>query len=294
MRDRLVKGLANACCLLLGLGLPCAAAPAEGAPAARAVLTLLDAPLRLIRGTAVYRTAAGVALQQDDILESGAGGAQVELGPDAIVALGPQTRAMLASLPPNGHAPMEIALLQGWLKVMDKGGQAAVVTPALRVAFANGSAIVHAAGGPDAVFAEDGEQLLVRRDGADAKSRPPLRLGAEQYAALEPGRPLTAGRPPRAFIAAMPPAFRDRLARAPDVPRAGKVLPAKERELDFADVEPWLRAALPDHRAFVARFRPRLADPAFRKALDDALGDTPDWKPVLHPVRHRINQEKTP
>lgn len=271
------------CCLLLGFAMPPAMAQA---PAARAVLTQVDAPLRLIRGAAVYRAASGVALQKDDILESGPGGAQVEIGPDAIVALGPQTRIMLANLPADARAPLDIALLQGWLKVQDKGGRAAIVTPALQLAFANGSTIVHAADGEDAVFAEEGEQQLTRLDKLDAKGKPPLKLASEQYAALEPGKPQAApGRPPRAFITAMPPSFRDRLAPAPDVPKAGKVAPVKEREANFADIEAWLQAALPVHKTFVARFRPRLADPAFRKALDAALGQTADWKPVLHPAR---------
>jgi hypothetical protein len=257
------------------------------ATAHAAVLTSADAPLRLIRGAAVYKAANGVALQKDDILESGAGGAQVEAGPDAILALGPQTRVLLENLPLEGRGAMQVVLLQGWLKVMDRNGPATVVTPALQLSFANGSAIVHAAEGQDAVFAEEGEQQLT------PKARGPLKLALEQYAALEPGKPLAPGRPPRAFVAAMPPPFRDRLSRAPDVPRAGKVQPIKERETDFADVQDWLQASLPARKAFVARFKPRLADPVFRKALDGALGQSVDWKPVLHPVKPRINQEKS-
>lgn len=278
-----------ACCLAFGL------AQAAGAPAIKgAVLTQLDAPLRLIRGAAVYKATSGVALQKDDILESGAGFAQAEAGPDVIFALGPQTRVMIASLPAEGRGTLELALLQGWVKVLDQAGPAVVVTPALRVALAKGSTIVRAEDGRDAVFAEDGEQQLTRLGQNEARNKAPLKLATEQYAVFEPGKPQAApGRPPRDFVAAMPPAFRDRLARAPDVPRAGKVVPGKEREADFADVEAWLQAALPVRKTFVARFRPRLADPAFRKALDGALGQTPDWKPVLHPVRPTINQEKT-
>lgn len=263
------------------------------ATAHAAMLTSADAPMRLIRGATVYKAANGVALQKDDILESGAGGAQVEAGPDTILALGPQTRVLLENLPADGRGAMQVALLQGWLKVMDKTGHATVVTPVLQLSFANGSAIVHAAEGQDAVFAEEGEQQLTRLDKVDAKTRGPLKLAAEQYAALEPGKPLAPGRPPRAYVAAMPPSFRDRLARAPDMPKAGKVQPIKERETEFADVQDWLRASLSARKAFVARFKPRLADPVFRKALDGALGQSVEWKPVLHPVQPKINQEKS-
>jgi hypothetical protein len=46
-----------------------------------------------------------------------------------------------------------------------------------------------------------------------------------------------------------------------------------------------LASALPARRRFVARFKPRLSDPDFRKQLDRALGQGPDWKPVSHPAR---------
>lgn len=253
-------------------------APATGAPppVAKAVLTLAEPPLRLIRGATVFRAGAGVALLQDDILETGAGGAQFEAAPDAIVALGPQTRVLVANF-----APLELNLLQGWVKVSARGRRALVATPALQVLLASGTTIV----GTQAVFAEEGEQQAARID-AQGRAGPPLKLGVEQYAALDPANPqLVAGRPPRAFVTAVPAAFHDRLMAAPRVPNAGKVAPVRERDADFADVSPWLQASLPGRRGFVARFRPRLADAEFRRQLERTLGQSADWKPVLHPAR---------
>jgi hypothetical protein len=83
----------------------------------------------------------------------------------------------------------------------------------------------------------------------------------------------------------MPRAFRDRLAPVPPLANAGKVLPVKERDADFTDVAAWLQAPLPARRAFVARFKPRLADAGFRAQLERALGQSAEWKPVLHPAR---------
>jgi hypothetical protein len=259
--------------------------PAQSPAPARAVLTLAEQPLRLIRGAAVYKAAAGIAVQKDDILETGAAGAQVEAGLNAMFALGPQTRVLVLDLPPAGKA-VELALLQGWVKLMaDTGKPAQVATPALQVTLAAGSAIVKSAGdGRDAVFAEEGAQQAAKVEKGRAAA--PLKLAAEQYAEVDPAKAQpAAGRPPRAFVAAMPPSFRDRLARVPNVPNAGKVLPAKERDADFADVEPWLTAQLPGVKSFVARFRPRLADQTFRKALERSLGQQADWKAALHPPR---------
>ena len=254
-------------------------APAHGQAPARAALTLAEQPLRLIRGAAVYKASAGIALQKDDILETGAAGAQLEAGPGAIVALGPRTRVLVQDLAGKG---VEVALLQGWVKLM-ADVPSRVATPALQVTLASGSTIVRSAGdGKDAVFAEEGAQQAARVD--KGRPGPALKLAAEQYAEADPAKAQpVAGRPPRAFITAMPPSFQDRLASVPNLPNAGKAAPVKEREADFADVEPWLAARLPGVKPFVARFRPRLADPAFRKQLERSLGQHPEWRAALHP-----------
>ncbi len=249
----------------------------------RTVLTLADQPLRLIRGAAVYKAGSGVAVQKDDILETETAGAQVEAGADAIVALGPQSRVLVANVAADGKAPVELELLQGWAKVYAKGRRAVVVTPALQVTVPSGSTIVHAGAGLDAVFAEEGEQQVARAGTV-------LKLATEQYAGIDANKQqLVTSRPPRAFVSAMPPAFRDRLARVPGVRNAGKVAPVKERDAAYADVDDWLASTLPARRRFVARFRPRLSDPDFRKQLDRVLGQSPDWKPVLHPARRPDN-----
>jgi hypothetical protein len=275
-----------ACLLMSVAAVPAPAQDAAGKAAPRAVLALAEQPLRLIRATAVYKAPKGIAVQRGDILETGGAGAQVEAGPNAILALGPQTRVLVMSLAIDDKSATEVALLQGWVKVLAKTGRGAlVVTPALQVTLASGSTIVRSQDGNDAVFADEGEQQAAR---VDAKGKPgaPLKLATEQYAQVDPAKAqLAAGRPPRAFVAEMPPAFRDRLARAPAMPNAGKVAPVKEREADFADVEAWLASALPARKGFVTRFRPRLADPAFRKPLERALGQSADWKAVLQPAR---------
>jgi len=259
-------------------------APAQSGP----VLTLADQPLRLIRGATLYRAAAGVAVQRDDILETAGGnaGAQLEAGLDAIVALGPDTRVLVTNLAADGKSGVGLALLRGWVKVaVGSGRRALVATPGLQVTLAGGSAIVRSQDGRDAVFAEDGAQQAAKVDGK-GKAGAPLRLAPEQYADTDPAKaqPM-AGRPPPAFVAAMPLAFRDRLVRAPAVPNAGKVALVKERDVDFADVEAWLAAPLPARRGFAARFRPRLADPAFRRQVERVFGRSAEWQAVLQPPR---------
>ncbi|HEX8604684.1 MAG TPA: hypothetical protein VF774_18700 [Pseudoduganella sp.] len=276
--------------LLLTVPLLCAARPCMAAPPApAAVLTMAEGPVRLIRGAVLYRAAAGIAVQADDILETAGGGAQVEAGP-AILALGPATRLLLARLPGTASGGIEIALLEGWAKVAIKAGAAAagqagarVMAPTLAVTLPAGVTIVRSQGANAAVFAEEGGQQLAPAGG---KPGAPVRLATEQYGTFVAGKPFV-GRPAADFLAALPPAFRDALAPANVAPKAGRVALVKERDAAFADVADWLRAPPPLRKGFVARFRPRLGDGAFRRELAAELGDSADWRPVLRPPARR-------
>jgi hypothetical protein len=265
--------------------LPLALLLASAAAHAQAVLTMADQPLRLIRGTVVYKAVNGVAVQRDDILETGGSGAQVEVGPNAIVALGPNTRVWFQGLVAGGKGATELALLRGWVKLqVGSSGRAQVTAPTLQVTLAGGGTVMQSQPEKDALFVEEGAQEAVKLD-PNGKPGAPLKLAAEQYAAVVADKPQpVAGRPPREFISAMPPAFRDRLALAPPVPKAGKIAPVKEREAAFADVEDWLKASPQLRKGFTTRFKPRLADAAFRKQLDRTLGHTSEWKPVVNPA----------
>ncbi len=261
------------------LGGACALAQAQ------ATLTMAEQPVRLIRGAAVFKGINGTAVQKDDIIETGAGGAHIEAGKYAIVALGPQTRVYVISLATDDRTATELAVLQGWIKLSaGTPKRALVVTPAMEVTLPTGATIVQRKPGKDAMFAEEGAQQVAKID-EKGKAGAPLKLASEQFAAIDPAKPQpVAGRPTREFIADMPGAFRDRLELAPPVPKAGKVAPVKERDVDFADVGDWLAASLPVRKNFVRRFKVRLADPAFRRQLDQALGQSGEWKAVLHPA----------
>lgn len=254
-----------------------------GQAQAQATLTLAEQPVRLIRGAAIYKGINGSAVQRDDIIETGAAGVQIEAG-KTIVAVGPQTRLFILGVSSDGKAATELAVLSGWVKVSSPGPKRALITtPALQVTLPAGATIVRASQGKDALFAEEGAQLAAL---VDAKGKPggAFKVPVEQFAFIDPVKDqLMVGRPSRQFLAEMPHAFRDRLAKAPPVPNAGKVAPLKERDVNFADVSPWMLSALPVRRNFVSRFKVRLSDPEFKAALDQALGQTPEWRFILRP-----------
>lgn len=261
----------------------CGAAGAGWAQAVASV-TGADKPLRIIRGAAVYKAGAGTVVQKDDIIETGAGSAQVEAGPEAIFALGPQTRLYVASVAGGGKAT-ELQLLQGWVKLASKSAaRASVATGSFQVSLGSGAVIVNSRPGRDAMFADEGEQLAAR---VDDKGKPgaPLKVPPEQFAFVPAGQALVVQpRPAKDFLAEMPPQFRDRLVSVPGSAKAPKLAAVKERDADFDDVGAWLGASLPARKGFVARFRPRLKDPEFRKKLEQALGTAADWKAALRPA----------
>ena len=278
-----------AACLFGVAGAALAQAPAP------AIVTVTDKPLRVIRGAAVYKAPGGTVLQPGDIVETGAGSAQVEAGPDAIIAMGPNTRLYVESLAGGGKGT-ELQLLQGWVKLASKGpARAGVALPGFHAGFARGAMIAGSKPGKDAVFADEGEHQLVR---SDDKGKPgaPLKLPSEQFAFALAGQPLVVqARPGKDFRTEMPLQFRDRLAPAPASVRAPKTAAVRERDVDLADVAPWLAASLPARKGFVARFKVRLKDPVFRKELEQALPG-PEWKAVLAPKAAPAEQaaEKAP
>src|ERR1700687_6221874 len=112
-------------------------------------LTLVEGPLRLIRGTTVRKGAEGVRLHQGDILESSAAGfAQLEFSGGTIVALGSSTRVLLfshtAGRDAHGNAE-QLALLSGWLKTQTGSSSQAYRydSPLLAATIQNGSLVLH-------------------------------------------------------------------------------------------------------------------------------------------------------
>ncbi len=76
----------NTCILSLGAALILAAQGAPVRAAERPALTMVDQPVRIIRGVSVFKGVVGVPLQVDDIVETGAGAAQIELTADLMIA----------------------------------------------------------------------------------------------------------------------------------------------------------------------------------------------------------------
>lgn len=273
---RVLRGVLTCGCLL-------AASQAQAAW----TITNADAPATVIRAANVYQLGVGEALRDDDLIASPPRGV-VQLQDDAgnLLALGAQTRVLLQAGP-------RVALLDGWLKVAHPC--AAAPCKALDIDTERGSielgtnttasaaVVVAALPGTDrdkstiAVFSESGTQTL-----AVSTRKSMITPGSFAYVTVS-APPQIAPRPSSAFLTDMPVAFRDALQRLPVAPAAHDSPVKPLRAVTYDDVSAWLASDLPARKRFPARFRSRLTDQAFRRAVDQNLKALPEWRVLLYP-----------
>jgi hypothetical protein len=254
-------------------------------------LTLVEGPLRLIRGTTVLLGAEGVRLYHGDIIESSnAGFVQLEFAKGTIVALGSSTRVLLlghtAGRNASGNAE-ELVLLSGWLKSQTGSNSEAYRydSPLLAAATQDGSLVLHSTTETSGIFVESGS-AHIGETGSDGKWRDPQIAKAGQFYSRLAGQGVVANRrPDSTFVETMPRQFRDALPSL--MPRfAGKVLqPKRDHEVTYSDIQPWLTTRQAWRSGFVRRFQPRLKDPAFRRVLEVHLKDHPEWALALYPPK---------
>jgi hypothetical protein len=276
------------------------------APYADAAWTLVqaDTPVTVIHETGRYQADAGQRLALDDIVQTPAsGGVQIQDGAGNSVALGHDTRVLLMR---DAH----IALLAGWVKVQytcdahtTNCAAPEIETARMAITPADGSALVVAAtaanyqsrtaqnttaGDTGAVFCESGSASVLSIGGSRSKAAP-VKLEAHRFA-TQAATSDTIAVSPRldpAFVAAMPVTFRDTLRVLPMPAPLRNDPPASIRPVAWDDVSDWLESGLaarhdPSTR-FTSRFRARLSDPAFHRAVVQHIHDLPDWRPLVFP-----------
>jgi hypothetical protein len=251
------------------------------------VITLADNPIQITRNTSLLNAKLGVALQKGDIVETGLSNAQIEVSPDMILAFAPESKGYLVSIEKGGAVCTDVIVIKGWVKAFTKnssaGGCIKITSPLMGVLLENGASIVQVSNDKTAMFAEDSGHTITalgERGKADAE----IKVSREQYASRLAGQDIKVlPRPPKEFIAEMPMIFRDQITSTANRLKNTKVEAEFIREVEYQDIEAWLKSNIAPRSSFVNRFKPRLKDANFRKQLDVQLGQTPDWKNILHP-----------
>jgi len=247
------------------------------------VTLLKDTPLRVIRGAAVLEGVEGMRLRQGDFLETGPAGtaqAQLEFPGGAIVELGPSSQVLLFSLSANGA---EMVVAAGWLKGETTAGTYRYSSPALSATTKGGNVLVRVDENSAEVFVERGTASVSAGNATPVVSSP-----GRIFFTRRAGKPVAeAGRPSDPFIAAMPVSFRDVLpSRVSRFEGKKPPEPRSEREVSYGDIERLLRLPAGWRKGLVERFRSRLQDPAFRRAIEDHIAALPEWKPILDSDNH--------
>lgn len=230
------------------------AAPSHAAPAPTAI-SFAEQPARLFRERAFYRAGRGVKLQDGDIVETGAAGIQFAIGGATTVALGPASRLAFRL----GARTVELILLGGWLKIQ-AGAPALVSAGGLRLNAAGSSVIVRESADRTELFVETGAPSADELQGGRVLRH--TALAREQYAVRttkEPLKPLP--RPPKEFLAGMPPVFADALV--PVALKGPAPAPLLERQATFADVAPWLANEPALRQLIQRRYAPRKPAPVY-------------------------------
>jgi hypothetical protein len=275
----------------LCLGLWLAWTALTGCAADAGLYTIVDGAARVLRGSVWYRLAPGAAFQDGDLIDAGERAlVQVELtGGGTLHIVGPAA-LFAAALPWRNDkldGPMEFALERGWLKVAAAPGAVTRVrTPSALVVIGEATVLTRHDGKAFELFTESGtarlaESTRMGRDSAAHDARP------GEYWSRDGDKPFTTERraPPK-FVATIPRHLLDRLVTlAPKYKDKGKRAPLTvEREISLAEADPWL--AGPYRRSFARRLGGRLADPAFRKAVETNIAVYPDFDRALHPEKY--------
>jgi hypothetical protein len=261
------------------------AAPCPAAAADFGMITLVDGKPKVLRGTAWFNLSEGVRVRDGDTLDvPDKGQLQIELTDGGTVSVvGPGALYAASFAPRDGKqvAAAELFLTRGWLKLDTKppGARVRIRTPMNTVTASDGAAVVHVTGDAVEMFVETGAVRMGdagKPDGAGSETK------GGGFIARANGKPVeTSTRAPAPFIGAMPRDFMDPLPKRATKFASARPDPAPDRDATFAEAQPWLTG--PYRVAFMKRFEPKLADPAFRTAAEANGKVVPEWTAAAKP-----------
>jgi hypothetical protein len=282
----------------------CLVVPAIAAGAeAPAVITLMEGPAAVLRTAGRFALAEGVRVQAGDIIEVPEKSlVQIELPNGARLSLGPQSRfhvAALAGTPGRGGKETPVSdfyLLQGWTKLAlgPKARPLRVTTPLFGFGSADAVVVLQVESAEASVFVERGA-LRLAEGFVKATPTSPVAVGPGQFFVRRADQKgILQSRPAPAFVAGMPAYYRDNLPERRATFKDRDVAPRRLADLEYADVEAWLKGPPELRRPLIQRLRPRAHDPEFRKALIANMRFHPEWDRILFPEKYEPKPKPPP
>jgi hypothetical protein len=244
------------------------------------VVGIVEGGATLIRQTTRYALAEGVALNEQDIIETAPGAfVQLELPAGVLVGLGESTRLVLRPRVGKGLTAPPLYLLQGWLKTSSSGAFG-YASPAFEIATQAATTVVYTMGAQYEIFLENGTAKLTLRDSAKTVAQ----LASGDFAQRREGAtPAVARRAAPEFLAKVPRQFRDRLPARAEKFAKRNVAPKAIGEVAYTDVAAWLRTEPALRLPLLPLWKARAADLSFRAAAKANLAQHPEWEPYADP-----------
>jgi len=248
------------------------------------VVTLVDGTPRLLRATTWYKLVPGARLQEADIVEMREREqVQVELAGGSIVNLVGGTLYIMPTTPKATSRAMTLVIPRGWVKVVAKAPGVRFRVASAEVGIAAGTAVVQTDGTRLETFVESGSVRFTTLAPSGAPQGAHDAKQDEYWSQSASGAFVPSARPPKTFVDAMPRHFADPLpsfaSKYVSRPRL-----AADGEVSYPEAQPWLAGR--DRPVFERRFASRLADPAFRQAVEPDVARYPSWNRRLHPERY--------
>lgn len=247
------------------------------------VVTLVDGSPRLLRGATWYKLVPGTRVDDADIVDTRERGqVQVEFARGSLVNL---VDGIIYIVPLAAKESLQVITLEiprGWIKAVAKSPGVRLRVAAAEVSVV-GALVMTTDGTRLEAFVEaGGARFEASATGGSAATRHDAKQD-EYWSKSASGTFVPSTRPPKAFIDSMPRHFADPLPGfAGRFTTKAALIP--DREIVYAEARPWLAGR--DRAVFERRFAVRLADPAFRKAVEPDVGRYPAWDRRLHPEKY--------
>ncbi|HSW17422.1 MAG TPA: FecR family protein [Ramlibacter sp.] len=244
------------------------------------IVGIVEGGATLIRQTTRYTLAEGVALHEQDIIETAPGAfAQIELPGGVLVGLGESTRLMLRPRVGKGLTAPPLYLLQGWLKTASKGAFN-YASPSFEIATQAATTVVYLKGAQYEAFLESGAARLTVRDGPTTVAQ----LAGGDFAQRREGAtPTVARRAAPEFLAKVPRQFRDTLPARGEQFAKRNVAPKAIGDISYPDVAAWLRTEPAVRLPLLPLWKGRATDLGFRAGAKADLAQHPEWEPYADP-----------
>lgn len=248
------------------------------------VVTLVDGKPRLLRATTWYKLVPGARLEEADIVEMrDREQVQIELAGGSIVNFVGGNLYIMPAAPKGTSGATLLVIPRGWVKVVAKAPGVRLRAASAEVGIAAGAAVVRTDGTRLETFVELGTVRFTTLAPSGAAQGTHDAKQDEFWSKAASGAFVPSARPPKAFVDAMPRHFADPLPSFAGKYKSRPQL-AADGEVSYPEAQPWLAGR--DRPVFERRFAGRLADPAFRKAVEPDVARYPSWDRRLHPEKY--------